>query len=219
VSGIRVATYSPEDDGKKMTPMSQVGKRHGLVWPMILAFLFAAACSRPAGIPTEGSTQANQTPFQAEGGDSSVLTALPKGSPENGLPFHDPQDLPAGTLLTVRLESGITAGNSINENSFIAILDEPVVIEGNTLIPQGASVAGRIESAGISKVKPGRAYVRLSLESVHVRGLDVPVQTASLFARPTPQSGELIRLEKGRRLTFRLTEPASLNPQRAQASH
>ena len=202
-----------------MTSMSQVRKRHGLVWPMVLALLFVAACSRPAGIPTEGSTQTNQTPFQAEGGDSSSLTLPPKASSENGLPFHEPPDLPAGTMLTVRLESAVRAGDSLSEDSFAAIVDEPVVIEGNILIPQGASVAGRIESVRISKVKPGRAYVRLSLESVHVRGLDIPVQTASLFTRPTPQSDDLIHLEKGRRLTFRLTEPAPLNAQRAQVGH
>lgn len=200
-----------------MTRMSQVRKRHGLVWLMFIALLCVAACSRPAGIPTAGSTQGNQAPFQADGGDSSSLSPLPKASSESGLPFHDPQNLPSGTMLTVRLESAVTAGDTISENSFTATVDEPVVIEGNMLIPRGTTVAGRIESARISKVKPGRAYVRLSLESLHVGGLDVPVQTASLFARPTPPSDDLVHLEKGRRLTFRLSEPVVLNVQRAQA--
>ena len=63
--------------------------------------------------------------------------------------------------------------------------------------------------------------VRLALESVHMGGVDVPVQTASLFARQGPAadiSPSTVRLEKGRRLTFRLTEPVLLAPQRTQAS-
>jgi hypothetical protein len=84
------------------------------------------------------------------------------------------------------------------------------VIDGNILISRGAVVTGRVESARTSNLKPNRGYLRLALESVNVAGVDVPVQTASLFVRQSPQddgSGSLIRLEKGRQLTFRLREP------------
>jgi hypothetical protein len=91
-------------------------------------------------------------------------------------------------------------------------------------------VSGRVESARASKVKRNRGYVRLVLNSIHLAGMSLPIQTSSLFVRGNAsdvQSGEtthgettqgeaaqseasaaVIRLEKGRRLTFRLTEPA-----------
>ena len=203
-----------------MTPMSQVRRRHGLVWPLIVAMLGAFACSRPTGIPTDGATQASQAPFQTDGADPADASLTTRGTSEKGLPFHDSLTLPAGTLVTVRLGRSITAGNSISENGFAATLDEPIVVDGNTLISAGTAAAGRIESARVSKVGPHRAYVRLSLESIHLGGLDVPIQTASLFARPTPHSDDLIGLEKGRRLTFRLTEPVFLAaPHAAQVGH
>ena len=78
------------------------------------------------------------------------------------------------------------------------------------LIPRGADVTGRVESARTSQMKPGRGYIQLALQSVRVGGVDVPVQTASLFVRQSPQkdsSAPVIRLEKGHRLTFRLIQP------------
>jgi hypothetical protein len=196
---------------------------------MAFGLLLTAGCSSPTGVPTEGAADQPQTPFHDQGtraassgaGDSSGSHENAAKS-ENSLPFHDLQSLPAGTLLTVRLKSSVSAGNSSKDNSFDAIVDEPVVIEGNTLIPRGAIAAGRVESARASTLKPSRGYVRLALESVHVGGLDVPVQTASLFARQAPvsdASSTLFHLEKGRRLTFRFTEPANLPNQRAQAAH
>ena len=99
---------------------------------------------------------------------------------------------------------------------------EPVVVEGNTLIPSGTSVAGRVEAARSSKLKPNRGYVRLALKTVQLGGLSVPLQTASLFAREAtfgddPASN--IHLEKGRRLTFRLTETAYTSSPHTQMAH
>jgi hypothetical protein len=199
-----------------MTFMGEFGRRGKLIWPVMLALLCGAACSRPAGVPTSGSAQENATPFRPESDESETAAAKATEAPQRGLPFHDSDTLPAGTLVTVRLKGAVTAGTSITANSFAAIVDQPVVVDGSTLIPRGTMAAGRIESARISSVKPNRAYVRLALESLHLAGVDVPVQTSSLFTRQNPQGDDLIRLEDGRRLTFRLTESVPLTTQRAE---
>jgi hypothetical protein len=200
---------------ENMTLRSQ-HRRRRLICPVILALLCAAACSRPADVPTGGTLQDDAAPFRPDShGDGDDSATPPIAPPEKGLPFRDSQTLPPGTLLTVRLKGAITTGTATSQNSFQAVVDEPVVVEGNTLIPRGTAVVGRIESSRISKVKPNQAYVRLALESVQMGGLEVPVQTASLFTRETPQSDESIRMEKGRRLTFRLMEPVVLNTQSA----
>jgi len=201
--------------------MSQFRTRRGLTWLVMLALLSAVACSRPSGVPAAGTPQDNAAPFRPDNPRDSEepSTAPGSGFSAGNLPFHDSQSLPAGTLLTVRLKGELTAGTSISRTGFEAIVDQPVVVDGNTLLPRGTTASGRIEAVRISTVKPNRAYVRLALESVHVGGVDVPVQTASLFARQSSQSEDLIRLEKGRRLTFRLTEPLVLSTQRAQMGH
>jgi len=227
-----------------------------LLATMLLALLCLAGCDRPDGPQSQSGDSAahadqHQAPFQ-EGekpttppGDSPA--AQDSGSnPGPGLPFHDSQDLPAGTLLTIRLKNPISAANPGAHATFVGVVDEPVVIAGNKLVPRGATVAGRVESAQASNLRHNRGYLRLALESIQLGGVSLPVQTSSLFVRGTaaevpasqtegpqnagpqsagPQSGgphsaapqsdsqqgessaAVVSLEKGRRLTFRLTEP------------
>jgi len=209
-----------------MTLMSHFRWQRACLWPTILLILCATGCSRPADVPSVGTTQPGQAPFQdhaAKSGhrDPAESSSAELNGPSAGTlpPFRDSQSLPAGTLLTVCLKGSVIAADNVNEIPFEAVVDESVVIDGNTLIPRGADVAGRIKSARTSTVKPNRGYVRMELESVHVGGLDVPVQTASLFARQSPQTDSGVRLEKGRRLTFRLTQSVSIGTQRAQLAH
>jgi hypothetical protein len=210
--------------------MSQFRRaRIGLVCSISVMFS-GVGCSRPDGVPADQSTvqAAHEAPFRGDGaksGDLSPRASFARTSGEvaetpNNLPFHESQNLPAGTLVTVRLTNPLYAANLNSDASFEAVVVEPVVIEGNTLIPRGASVAGRIESARMSNVQPDRGYVRLILRSVQVSGRNLSVQTASLFARRAPltdHSESLVHLEKGRRLTFRLTETVYTANQRVQS--
>ena len=229
-----------------------------------LLLLWAAGCARPDGVKSEAHTDPHPVPFQNGQASPSRQGESPasQGNPDASLPFHkaqnqdaqnldaqnrdaqnhdlqnrDAQNLPAGTLLTVRLKDPISAENPGANGTFEAVVDDPVVIEGNKLVPRGATVAGRVESARASDVKRDLGYVRLALDSIHVADVNLPIQTASLFVRATASgtvspgvspggvpadvpSGALaavIRLEKGRRLTFRLTETAYAAPsQRAR---
>jgi hypothetical protein len=193
----------------------------------LLALFGTVGCAPPDGLSSaDGTAQTEQhkVPFHdADGKTSSPNSALTQGKglkPEMELPFQDPQSLPAGTLLTVRTKNSISAENPDANETFEAMVDQPVIIDGNRLVPLGAMVSGRVESARASNLKRNRGYVRLTLASIQLAGSDVPVQTSSLFVRgsagPTqaPQS-PVVRLESGRRLVFRLTEPVDV----ATAAH
>ncbi len=216
--------------------MNQYRRPQGLtswrltIWPLLLVLLCSAGCARPAGLQSDDSTDhADQhpVPFHEEGtalsGANDSAASQPNGQnavPPN-LPFHESQSLPAGTLIMVRLKAPIYAENPEANASFDATVDEPVEIGGNTLLPRGAPVAGHVESAQASNVRRDHGYVRLALNSMQLGGVNLPIQTSSLFVRgvpgaaqashakepPTEDSPSVIRIEKGRRLTFRLTEP------------
>jgi len=207
------------------------------IWPLLLmvlpALLWTAGCARPSGPQSDDAalhSDQHPVPFHEPGatarpGDSPATQENGRSS-ESGLPFHESQNLPAGTLLTVRLKTPVAAANPGANGTFEGVVDEPVVIEGNKLVPRGAMVAGRVESARVSNVKRDHGYVRLVLDSIHMGGVSLPIQTSSLFVRgnagdaqavgaegtpgetPKKVSTIVIRLEKGRRLTFRLTESA-----------
>lgn len=204
--------------------MPQMGRSSRALALTILLTLLTVGCSRRTpNLPGEGATQASTTPFQSQktsGADALLQSYSSDDVPGTGPPFQNSPLLPAGALVTVRLKVPLVAGSGFRE-SFEAVLDEPVVVEGNTLIPRDAIVSGRIESAHTSRVTPDRSYVRLTLDSVQVDGLDVPIQTASLFARPLPTADTdsgTIRLEKGRRMTFRLKDPVFLQLSSSKSS-
>jgi hypothetical protein len=167
--------------------------------------------------------QGSATPFQDTGGDATETSEpgfLAGDAHVTGPPFQNAEIVPAGSFLTVRLKVPLLAGSGLKD-SFEAILDEPVVVEGNTLIPRDTIVSGEIESAHVLKSKPERGYLRLTLNSMQLDGMSVPIQTASLFARQPsgPDTNSLtIRLEKGRRLTFRLKEQVFLRPSISKSS-
>jgi hypothetical protein len=215
----------------KMAWMSRFRRLRPLsIGLMVLAFLGEAACSRPDGLnTTESATSADphQVPFhdgnesQQQSSNAAVPSTAQKQNKsqkvEADLPFRDPlrdsPSLPAGTLLTVRLKSPVSADNPDATATFEAIVEEPVIIEGNMMVPRGAGVAGHVESARAAPAKRN-GYVRLSLTSLDIAGKDLHLQTSSLYARGNAAGSDaslgLITLEKGRRLTFRLTEPVYL---------
>jgi hypothetical protein len=200
------------------------GPNHRPLWPLTLLLLCAVACTHPAGTPTGQSPLESdrQAPFQHDADSPGSVSSEDPETPGNTVPFHDSQNLPAGTLLTVRLNNPVYAETSIASASFEALVVEPVVVEGSVIVPRGAIVAGLVESVRASQVKPSRGYVRLTLQSIQIGDSEIPVHTASLFA---PQASfhdaapSLVRLEKGRQLTFRLTEPAYTSNQHAKLTH
>ena len=205
--------------------------RSGTILPLLLSLCWAG-CSRPGSNQGTADVGPHQVPFrEADGSETATLgptTSSAAGQKvsdaDTGIPFHDPQSLPAGTLLTVRLKDPISFNGSGASGTFAAIVDEPVVIEGETIVPRGVSVAGRVESARPSTMNSNLGYLRLSLDAVDIGGRDVPIHTSSLFARGRigkPQARPafgVVALEQGRRLTFRLTDSVVVTGQSALSS-
>lgn len=191
----------------------------------LLICLCCLGCAHP-GNQNSAAKSSQPAPFR-DLGDSAVAAnpsesslAIPQegAGPPRDLPFHS-RNLPAGTLLSVRLNDAISADGRAGA-TFTATLDEPIVIDGRMLVPRGAAVAGQVESAERTNPSDRRGYLRLMLNSIEVGGHDLTLSTSTLFAKGAlgnaqgpPYGGSAVQLESGRRLTFRLTEPLSLSGQ------
>lgn len=160
----------------------------------------------------------------------AIADAASNGDPRatGGPPFQTPTsvpDLPPGTLVTVRVESQIFTDRTGGEGTFAGEVDQPVVMDGKIAVPRGATVTGRIEAAPASDGGRGRGYIRLTLDTITIAGKTTPLRTSSLFVRGSgevsspgqndeePAHPTVTRLQKGRRLTFRL---AATVPQERQ---
>lgn len=187
--------------------------------PLLLT-LCCFGCARPLGSEEAGKsgqsipfrdTSDSMTSTPAAG--SSLAVPGDDSAPARAVPFHV-QNLPTGTLLSVRLNDRISSDAPGETANFSATLDEPVVIDRRTVLPAGAAVTGQVESAQRSSLSDNRGYVRLTLNWIEVGGRDFALSTSTLFARGEHgHRGSAVQLEQGRRLTFRLAEPLLLSGQ------
>ena len=229
-NGTQLATFIFWPGEPRMYWMSQFPKLPA--WIFVLPLALAASCSRPGGMQDVAAAQGSHPQVPFNGSKHSGIAASShdvsdksqdQEPPPSDLPFRDPRTLPAGTLVTVRLAGPVSADGLAASGTFSAVVDDPVVVDGITVIPRGATAAGLVESSRTSSVKRNRGYIRLTLESIDIAGRSLLVQTSSLFAKgnaagsaeaASPDSPNMVHLNKGRRLTFRLADPVVLASQR-----
>jgi hypothetical protein len=121
--------------------------------------------SGPSSVP-EGVTQNSPIPA---GPDSATAPPQPAQI-----------TVPANTPLTVRLDQSIATNRVTSGDPFSATVADPVVIDGHTVIPQGAPVRGRVVADRKSGRLEGVAELSLALESVEVDGNEYNLRTNTL---------------------------------------
>jgi len=128
--------------------------------------------------------------------------------------------MPEGTSLVVRLEKPLSSASARAGDSFEGTLDEPIVVEGQTVAAQGTHVAGRVLDARRATGDQTPGYLRIALASVNIGGTTVPVDTSSIFVKagsypqrpsPTgiaPRESDDVVIPPDRHLIFRLIQAA-----------
>ncbi len=204
-----------------------------------LALSLSQGCARsePTNPTDADSVDAQKLPFHPDAYPASVSDgARPAPAPKLSLPFRAesrPRILPSGTLLTVQLEDSLSSAKVHAGDAFTASVAAPLAVDGDTLVERGTAVTGRVESAQSQTDRPGlvpdSGYFRLTLNAITIKGRQLALQTSSLFARgrsPNPGSpgnpsdlrSDGVQVQKGRRLTFRLTAPLTVNDPKSMAS-
>jgi hypothetical protein len=187
---------------------------------LALAFSLACGHSQPLHRDETGLTASNQKlPFHPEAAQTSASDdAHPAVLPESnsaGLPFGShARILPSGTLLTVQLENTLSAAKARAGDTFLASMAAPLAVEGDSLIGRGTAATGLIESV---RSQAGSGYFQLTLNAITVEGKAIVLQTSSLFAKGTLRDSNEFLVQKGRRLTFRLISPVTLNEPKSMA--
>jgi hypothetical protein len=89
-------------------------------------------------------------------------------------------ELPAGTNLVVRMIDGVDSEVNRVGQTFAASMDEPVILNEETVIPRGADVVVKLVDSKESGKLTGRAELTLDLMSVKVDGRMVDINTQSV---------------------------------------
>jgi hypothetical protein len=86
---------------------------------------------------------------------------------------------PEHTPIQVVLDQSVSADHTKAGDHFAASVAQPVVVDGDTVIPKGVRVSGVVvESRHGGRIK-GDADLRLALRSVQVDGTSYPIHTTS----------------------------------------
>jgi hypothetical protein len=88
--------------------------------------------------------------------------------------------IPSGTLLKVRMVDGVDSETSQLGQTFQASLDDPVIINGQTVIPRGADVVAKLVEDKQSGKISGKTELTLDLASIRVNDKMVNITTGEV---------------------------------------
>jgi hypothetical protein len=176
---------------------------------LIFTLVFIPACSRPPASP-DSSNSAQRLPFDQQ----------TPASTSSGRSLVPPIMVPEGTFLTVRLSRPLSSVSAHAGDGFEGAIDEPIVVDQQTLLARGAKVSGRVLDAKSGDGPRSPGYLRVTLVSVNAAGKTILIDTSSVFAKATPgnnrpsvaggpASNDLV-FTPDRRLTFRLAQAIDL---------
>lgn len=118
----------------------------------------------------------------ASGSAAPPFSAEKKGIFSTSGLVPDSITIPAGTPISVRLQNAVSSASARPGDEFAAVVDEPIVVEGRTVIPRGANVTGRVVAARSSGRLHNSGYLRLALAGIELDGKMLPLHSSSVFA-------------------------------------
>ncbi len=128
--------------------------------------------------------EADQTPS-----DATLANSMPPPAPATPQPETQPTPppppppppqkvtIPAGTQLSVRLNDPLSSETNKIGDTFHGSLSSPIVIGGETVLPSGADVVGRVANVQSAGRFAGQSLLTLELTSVSMNGRTYNVQT------------------------------------------
>ena len=153
-----------------------------LLMLVLLMLSLICACGRPtsdSGGNASNSADSQKLPFDRQPRSTGI-------SPSQSL-IPSATKLPEGTPIPIRLQSALSSASAHAGDSFSATVDEPIVIDGQTLIDRGTPATGRVLEAKPAANSPGRSlvpgYLRIVLVSLTVAGRRIMIETSSIFAK------------------------------------
>jgi hypothetical protein len=144
----------------------------------MLALLLLALVAGCARQPNQQSTTADNGSASSAAntpapGGASTSAPAPSSTPSAATPAPAPEsrlseaveNLPAGTVITVKLTNSVGSKLSQSGDRFTATVAEPVQVNGRVAIPAGAPAEGVVSEAAPLGHFKGGALLRLRLES------------------------------------------------------
>ena len=162
---------------------------------------FGPAAASSASVPAVATQAAQSTPAAPAAATREPAGILRPERPAVAAPpaatVNTPAELPAGTTLVVRMIDDVDSERDRVGQEFRASIDEPVMMNGRTVIPRGADVVAKlIDDKEAGKIS-GRTELTMDLVSVQIDGRMVEINTSEITRRGDSQTKRTAGLAGG----------------------
>jgi hypothetical protein len=134
--------------------------------PALLLILVLLGCSK--GPTTEAAAPG--------AGPAADAAGAPEAAPA-AEPVERTVQVPAGTVVRVRLDQTLDTARNRSGDRFEATLSAPISMNGGVVIPAGTRFTGHVTTAQQSGRLKGRAYLGVKLDSFVLRGTTYRIAT------------------------------------------
>jgi hypothetical protein len=147
---------------------------------LTLGMVIGPACGHQSSVPIVASgaiapVDGARLPFDREaqsGGISPTSSVVPPGA-----------QAPPGTVIVIRLRKSLSSARAHANDTFAAVLDEPLLVNDRILAEPGSLVTGRVVEAKSTSQTRTPGYMRLTLSSISIDGKPARVRTSSTFLK------------------------------------
>jgi hypothetical protein len=153
-----------------------------IIFAVFLATLLTVGCASKPVTPSAADTSATTDNSASAASSSAPFANHDKAEAAKPLTASN-ITVPAGTPVTVRLQTAVSSASNNSGDRFEAVLDSPLVVDGKTLAPAGANVVGRVVAAKSSGHLKDPGMIQLALASIVIDGKEVAVSSSSVIAR------------------------------------
>ena len=179
--------HKPSAAVRKSSTTSSATTSHKTAKPGAAAASNSAASSTTAPASENFSTPdtSKNGPIYADEKGPLPVTAPKPVAKKNAGPT--PSDLPTGTAIRMKLQTPLSTQSSREGDAFSGRVTEPVVINGRTVIPVGASITGRLLRITDPRRIAGTGSLHMMPESVMLPNGQSYVINASMVDTSTPK--------------------------------
>ena len=143
---------------------------------LLLTFAFAGCSKKPEQPTTAGDQNQPSAGTDANKPGAEKAPGAQARKPEAAKPIV----VAAGTMITVRLAQAVGTKISQSGQTFAATVAQPVEVNGETVIPQGADATGTVVTATPAGRFKGGSVLQLKLDSVTINGKPHAIETSAI---------------------------------------
>jgi hypothetical protein len=152
----------------------------------------ASTSSASSSVAAESSATASRS------SDSSTpelrpAAERPKVSPPSATAANTGYTVPTGSKILIQLLDPISSETSKAGTVFVAILDEPIYVNGMEVASRGADVRGRITNANDAGRIAGAAELGLELTQIYINGIPYAMSTSEYSEATKSRTGQTVQ--------------------------